>query len=487
MCRRARPDPAARIFGYHASSMGREHSSKPTVPTSPLPLPFVAFERYMLTDDRPSHPMTFTIRLEFSGRCDRAAFEQAVAAAVRRHPFLAAHVEGEGPRHARWVDAADPMPHLDIADAAAPLNFPGSEQIDLRRSTGLRIWVRTGAERTQMRLQFHHCCCDGIGAYEFIEDLLCAYELTLHPGAKDVSFRPVEPDRLRRRTRFGLSWWQNLLRAPIDVSAVLLGIPAFFLLPPVSLASPEPARVDGAARLRLLDYPAHTFDEAATQRLLDQARRTNATFNDVLLAGLASGLHTWNVRHGVRQGMRVIRIIVPFNLRGADDRLPAANVVAMGCMDRHAFSFRSHSGLLAGTKRQMRIFKRFGVPVSFSRILQLLSLIPGVVEHMCGSRRCHATSVLSNLGRMFPDARLPWRDGKLAVGDLVLERVESAPPVRPKTSTSLSTLYYAGRLTIVMNYDRFHFTPDAARGVLATIVEQLSAVGPSASADGSSQ
>ena len=32
------------------------------------------FERYMLKDDRETHSMTFTIRLEFSGVFDREAF-----------------------------------------------------------------------------------------------------------------------------------------------------------------------------------------------------------------------------------------------------------------------------------------------------------------------------------------------------------------------------------------------------------------------------
>lgn len=446
---------------------------------SPLPLPLVAFERYMLTDDRPSHPMTFTIRLYFSGRFDAAAFERAVEAAVARHPLLAAHLDGSRPGRARWVAAADPRPYLDVAEESAPLLFPGSEQIDLRRATGLRIWVRTGESRTQMRLQFHHCCCDGVGAYEFIEDLLCAYELALHPDSAQASWRPLNADLLRRRARFGLAWWQNVLRLPIDFWGVVVGNAQFFFSPAVELASPEAPLVDAAARLRLLDYPAHTFDEAETQRLREQARREHATFNDFLLAGLAAGLRAWNSRLGVRQGLRIVRIMIPFNLRGPDDEtLPAANVVAMLFMDRHAFWFRRRRWLLWSTRLETRFFKFFRFPISFIRSVQLLSLVPGGIRLLCGVGKCYATSVLSNLGKMFPHARLPRREGKLVAGELVLERIESAPPVRPHTGTSLSTLYYADRLTVVMNYDRFHFTPEAARDVLSTIVGALQSTGP---------
>ena len=429
----------------------------------------------MLTDDRPSHPMTFTIRLHFSGRLDGEALKRAVGVAVRRHPLLAAHQQGDEPRHAWWVAATDPMPYLDIADESTPFAFPGSEQIDLRRTTGLRIWARTGTDRVEMRLQFHHSCCDGVGAYDFIEDLLCAYELALHPDSQEAVWRPIDPELLRKRTRFGLSWWRNLLRVPIDFWGILVGNIQFFLTPAVRLASLDTPTVDDAARLRLLDYPSHTFDEADTKRLREQARREGATFNDFLLVVLAGGVKAWNVRRGVRQGMRVIRIMIPFNLRGPEDeRLPAANVVAMLFMDRHAFWFRKRSWLLASTKLETRFFKLFRFPLSFIRSVQVMALIPGGMKLLAGTSKCYATSVLSNLGRMYPNARLPRRDGKLRAGELVLERIESAPPVRPNTSTSLSTLYYADKLTIVMNYDRFEFTADGAQQVLATIIEQLS-------------
>ena len=68
-----------------------------------FPLPLVAFERYMLADDRPEYPMTFTLTLRLAGTVDREAFEAAVDEALARHPLLVALVEGSSRRRPRWV------------------------------------------------------------------------------------------------------------------------------------------------------------------------------------------------------------------------------------------------------------------------------------------------------------------------------------------------------------------------------------------------
>ena len=47
--------------------------------------------------------------------------------------------------------------------------------LDIGSRTGLRVWVRQGDGASRIVMQFHHACCDGIGAYRFLGDLLAAY------------------------------------------------------------------------------------------------------------------------------------------------------------------------------------------------------------------------------------------------------------------------------------------------------------------------
>jgi hypothetical protein len=443
-------------------------------PVSTLPLKFVPFERYMLIDDRPSHPMTFTIRLKFSGRFDQAAFEPAVAEAVARHPFLGAHVTGNKQREWTWSQAADPRPYIDYGDFSAPLRFPEGELIDLRTHTGLRIWVRTNSERTEIRFQFHHSTCDGIGAYRFLEDLLCSYDHAARPGQERVPFRPLDPEKLKTRTRFGMSLLRQTLRIPLEVWGFVVGLITFFLPRPVPSSTPREPEIDEQAKLTLLDYPAHTFDAAETGRLRTVARQTGATFNDLLLRDLLLGLHAWNIRFNPRGGRGLFRVMIPTNLRRPEDEaLPAANVVAMVFVDRWMNLFRHPKFLLWTIKLETKFLKSLELAVSFIRCVATVGLIPGGIEFLASGSRCYATSVLSNMGRAFHECPLPRRDGKIVAGDLVLEAVESAPPIRPFTSTSFTVLSYADKLTLIMNYDRFRFTPETAQALLAQIVSQI--------------
>ena len=440
----------------------------------PLPLKLVAFERYMLADDRPSHPMTFTMRLKFSGRFDAKAFRQAVEIAAARHPFFQAYIEGDRPRELRWTSSGPGTTYVDIDQFDAPLKFPGSERIDLRHETSLRIWVRTRSDASEMRIQFHHSTADGVAAYRFLEDLLCAYDQEVYPEAGRSAFRPLEPSRLRDRTSFGLSWTRFVLRIPQEIWGIAIGMITFLFGRPVEIISPSRPTVSEDDKLRLLDYPAHAFDPEKFKRLRAAAREAGVTLNDLLLRDMFLAIQTWNARHDPRTRRRSIRISVPMDLRTEGDVLmPAADVVAMVFLDRRPSIFPGARWLLKAINWEMRFIKagRFGI--AFVRACGLVCLIPGGLNFLTRDNRCCATAVLSNMGRPLSDSKLARQDDKVIAGDLVLEAIESAPPVRPYTAAAFTCLSYAGRFVLIMNYDRYHFTPEVARDFLDTIAQQI--------------
>ena len=69
------------------------------------PLRLTPFEWYMFDDGGQGSPMTFLIRLVFSGQVDREAFVTSVRRAIQRHPLLRAHVTGSRRRTLEWVPA----------------------------------------------------------------------------------------------------------------------------------------------------------------------------------------------------------------------------------------------------------------------------------------------------------------------------------------------------------------------------------------------
>ncbi|MGD9648350.1 MAG: hypothetical protein AB7U73_21750 [Pirellulales bacterium] len=443
-----------------------------------LPLRFSPFERYMLRDDRPSHPMTFTIRLKFAGSFDQPAFERAMLAAVERHPLLCARLAGDRPADFTWVASPDARPYLDVAPLDAPLRFPGAEQIDLRHYNGLRIWVRTGPdstgiERTEMRFQFHHSCCDGLGAYRYIEDALACYHREVVPG-EHPPLRPLDSTALARRARYGLTWWKLVLRLPAEIWGAVVGLVMFLLVRPRPLKtsqSPAPGSDDG---LTLLDYPAYKFDVTTSHRLRDVAKGAGVTMNDLLLCELFRAMSRWNALQDPRAGGGNLRIMMPVSLRvPGDEQTPAANIVAMVNLDRNLTIYKNPRLLLKTIQLETRFLQYFRFGLAFIRCITFFGWIPGGIEFMASGGRCYATSVLSNLGRVLVETPNPWQDGRLVSGNLLLEAIESAPPVRPHTHTSLTCLFYDGRLSVIQNYDRHHFTPAAAEALLQVTIDQL--------------
>ena len=434
-------------------------------------LKLVAFERYLLADDRPSHPMTFRIKLRFSGRFDASAFRNAVEEAIGRHPLLHAHLSGNWLSRLRWVPAPDVSTYLDMAGLEDPLTFPGCEQIDLGVESGVRIWVRTSQDATDMRFQFHHACCDGIGAYRLVEDLLCAYDQAVYPHANRSEYRPLDAKLLVRRTHFGLSWTRLLLRLPQEFWGMVVGTINFLVRRPVEILTPHKPTLSEEDRLRLVDYPARTLDERTVR---DAAKDANVTLNDLIMRDLFLAVQEWNGRHDPVSAGRTIRIMIPVDLRGpGDEQMPAANVVGMVFLDRRLSIVPDVRRLLKSISWGMRVIKAGRFALAFVRMCGLVELIPGAMRLLAGRNRCHATTVLSNGGRPLEAGKFLRRDGKILTGDLVLETVESAPPGRPGTTATFSCLSYAGQFKLILNYDRNCFTPRAAQALLDTVAGQI--------------
>lgn len=450
------------------------------------PLPLVAFETYMLNDDRDSHPMTFTIRLKFSGTCDREALQQAIPVALARHPLIAARIAKVGKRQLAWTwdHAADPP--LDFADESVPLRFSDGELIDLEAGCGLRIWVRQGDDRVDMRVQFHHSCCDGVGAYGFVEDMLCAYHNASVSQSQQVTLRPLDESRLKHRTQFGLSWWKLLLRIPMEMWGLIVGYTMFIIQRPAKIytESPTPGSDDG---LTLLDLPAKTLTQEQIGRMKVVAKRDGASLNDLLLSDLCIAIKDWNTQHHSFSRWRPIRIMIPMSLRvDGDEEMPAANVVAMVFVDRNPYWLPNPRWLLKTIVWELNFIKALRLSLAFVRSVTIADHVPGGLRYLTRPTRCYATCVLSNMGRVFSNAPLDYEEGKLITGGMKLEAVESAPPIRPHTKIALSVVSYAGNMALILNYDRHAFTPQAAEEFFAVVMQQIEKVAQETS-DGRSE
>ena len=466
-----------------------------------FPLPMAAFERYMLADDRPDYPMVFVLTLQLAGQIDRAALERSLCDALGRHPLLHALVDRTIRRRPCWVSAGDRPPQLDWDVEGVPLRCVGGADgvaIDLTSRPGLRVWVRQGGQGAELSLQFHHACCDGLGALRFIGDVLSAYGIHVAGGHDKPVPRPVDVGRLATRGKLGRGKLGrgNLGRgdeSTLERTLAFLGnlshMLRFVARRPVPLSSPadlppaEPVLSDRTETQTLPSIEHHAFSEVQTQRLRDVAARHGTTLNDLLMRDMFLTINQWNsLAHGQQSGRQRgrqsgwLRVSMPTNLRRPDDeQMPASNFVSHTFLTRRPRAMRNPQKLLAGIQRETAAIKRTRRGLCFIRVIEAAQALCGDMPRLLVGSRCRATTVLSNLGHIERSlaATFPQNAGRIVAGNLTLKSITAAPPIRPNTSAAFLAYCYAGRLNIGALFDQKIFTRAQAQTLLNKYTNRL--------------
>lgn len=440
-----------------------------------FPLPLVAFERYMLADERPDFPMTFHLRLDVSGTLDERAFTLAVGEAVGRHPLLRAVVRRLPGRGLCWVplDAFDTP--ISWASSLPAVTDPEVHQLDIRERPGIRLWVERQPGGARVTFLIHHAICDGIGAFEFVGDMLAAYARRTGGGDPLPAAATVTPEVLRRRGDFPVE-----LPEPVSTGRIVWDATreAFRWLAQRSapLAIPagnEPS--DGQA----VPFPGcllHSFSADETARLRRAASRRDAMANDLLLRDMFLAIAQWNREHGPDRPGDWLRINMPTGLRGpCHANMPAANAMSYAFLTRRARACGDPAGLLQSVRAETELIKRWHLGLFFIDGLRAVQRVPGAMQWMVAGNRCFATVVLTNLGnaaRRFR-SRFPRQCGKVVAGDVVVENLLGVPPVRPMTHATFAVSQYAGQLHVWMRVNPRLFTRCTAEQLLQCFVGQV--------------
>ena len=442
------------------------------------------FERFMWSDDRPRFPLVFQVNLCFEGQLDPGVMREAFRFAIGRHPLLRATIQATG-RAAAWVAPATGWPELGVYPRSRQ-DEPRLAAIDLTKSPGLQGWMRETADGWDIKLLFHHACCDGQGARMLIQDLVLAYAVLRGVSRHHNPFFKLDISDLDRRGSYppaigraaGFAWklqnfWWFFSRRPLPTAttASLGGASQ-------SGGDKAVAAVDGAASgadAVGVGLCSHTFSAADSARLQDPQRRDGVSLNAVAVAILFSLIGQWQRRHGVNPAAWV-RISVPCDLRGREDeRMPAANRYTYVFLNRRVAECGSWVQLLAGVQAELheRLQTRFGV--NFLARLKLLANRPRLMRWVLGRATCFSTAVLTNLSD--PSRRLRKR---LPVDEDHFFWLEGArchnlnvctPPLRPRTHWGIGIFEYAGRITVTFRYDTETIAAADAEQLLARYIE----------------
>ncbi|MEN6336275.1 MAG: chromosome condensation protein [Phycisphaerales bacterium] len=436
-------------------------------------LAFTTLEEWLFWEDRPAYPWSCFIRLHFTGQLDRAAFETAACRVLRRHPLFCAKARMRGRMHLEWVVQDDPQPTVTWQSGAVGGAFPAATSVDLFQEIGIRFHVVSDGRRCDLTLQFHHACCDGVGILAFIDELLIAYALALGAVSDGLRLPPLEPERLIRRDKFGLTFGKRVRMAPGRLLG-LDGAAKFLLRSPATIVPHQPCEDDGPPPP---GYPAvlsGVLEPGESSRLRDVAAQHGATLNSLLTRELFLALADWRTRWNVPGADDWLRIMIPINLRTDGDRqLPAASLASFVCLDRRRQDFADRERLLNGIHEQMRAVLQRKLGFTFVSSCRALNLIPGMLRAHIRKPRCQVSTVLTNLGRTFVHSPLPRQTGRLVAGNVTLEGLDSVAPIRPYTCASFAATTYADRLTITLHYDPRPLTGPQAADLLDTFLRRL--------------
>lgn len=437
-----------------------------------IQVPLTPFEHYMMADDRPDYPMVSWMCANFTGTFDRHIFERALREALKRHPLLRSYILGSATdRRSKifWIPAKNDWPHVDWADKGTPLNFPHSEVIDLHQEIGIRCFIRESQNKTQLFLQTHHACCDGMGMMGFFEDFLMAYAV-FHPVTNEpINLRPIQVQVPLNRDKFKLSGIEQLMM----MTHALKRVVSFFFnqFEPLSLPNPPPSTDKNCVQTFV--YEGYRFSDSEIQALRQIAVRYRVTLNELLLASLFLALNQWNKCYGFGNG-HPIRIAVPISLHHlAENPAAAPNLMSLVFLHRNQESFHSLYSLLEGIHHEMQSILKWKFGLTFLKVFRLLGKMKGGVAWMLRGERAYSSVIFSFLGEVLKYASLPRINDRIIVGNMILESLDGFPPLRPKTHVSFGAGIYAGRLGISMHYNHLLFQAHQARELLNMVVDQV--------------
>jgi hypothetical protein len=207
--------------------------------------------------------------------------------------------------------------------------------------------------------------------------------------------------------------------------------------------------------------------------LLSNARQQGVTLNDLLVYTLFLVLAK-HQEPPSKEPFPWLRVCVPTSFRPAGpDPLSAINQVSLAFLNRRSLDIKADRQFLQGIHQEMSKIKRHKLGIAFLLGLVVGRRKIGGMLSLCRARRCQATAVLSNPGRIYETSPLKNDQGKIALGSATLESIDFLTPVRPKTSIALATLSYAGQLQLTLHYDPFTLNASQSQALLDDFAKSL--------------
>ncbi len=446
-----------------------------------FPLPLSDFEHYMLTDDRPSYPMVFTLIAHLSGSLDQAHFTEAVSAALRCHPLLKCRIQKLPGRGWCWVEEHDVSAKIDWQEQPAgwmPVDQPIAP-IDLRRESGLRVFVAASTDRAQIVFHFHHSCSDGGGAVEFLGEVLARYGLaTVAENQEAPTVGTVNRSQLARRGEYSATP-SNGSHPNRSVSQILGKAGRLLLRRPTPVLARRSVNERGRHLAGQSSMITQVLSKDVVKGLRASAQTLSASVNDLCVLEMLRLIQSWNRSAGAQSLNRWIRLVIPVSLRTPDhDQMPAANLVSCAFVTRKGAECDDAAALLQSIRKQTSETLHSQEGLVFLKCIRFLRRVPGLLSLVLRTKSCFGSMILAYVGdvrRLF-SGRFPQHHGKWVAGNVTIERIDGVAPIRRNTRAAMSIGTYAGEMIINLRTDQTALSQRDAADFLDQFAARLTRV-----------
>lgn len=439
----------------------------------PPSLPLAPIEEYMFRADQSANPMCFYIRLGFCGQFDRHALEKAFGNALQWHPLLTSRIVQTARGRLEWVPVAESQEPIHWISGKTGEDFPRLERIDLKAERGIRLAVVESTERSDLILQVHHSCADGLGFFQFIADLLDQYaRVTGSPPMLPDSPKPL-PEALSGRGTFGLTSGQLLRLLPKQLVG-LDGARKFFLRKPIPLV---PVSLSPGTDALAADFPAILTRQLSVEELRQLKRAASdqgVTANELMIRALFMAIDQWQRQRVPGPEAGWLRILIPLNMRTlAKLKAPAANLVSLVFLHRSRAELKHSQELLNGIHRELQLIRRFDLGLTFPLSLYFCKILPGGLAKQVDPNSCRSTCIFSNLGTVLGKLKTPYGVGRFETESLRLETIEIANILPPHNHIAFTSSLYARKFFITLHYDSRVISKDGANSLFDNFMRLL--------------
>ncbi|MEC9094900.1 MAG: hypothetical protein VX438_19485 [Planctomycetota bacterium] len=433
------------------------------------PLKLVNFERYMLADDCPDYPMVIAVKATLKGQLNRAAFESAFEKVLENNPLLTSKISQRlddyywtptNPIAIVWTNSAPKMIRLNLAE-----------------DPGIKAFANCGEDSCELTLFIHHSVADAKGICQLLEDWLNYYGIFAGGNGKASAVQKLDQERHRsnlylpHRGRFGMNLFKYLLR-PFQELCGVVGLIEYFSHRPVAIG-PQSVQHNPDSESLTHDQTTLKFSVDETQQVFSDSKSTRYKINDMMVASMYTACHHWLEIHQPEQCHRHQRIVIPIDMRSkTTPEKCIANHVSMVFLDRRPARHLSVRNLCWSIWLEMTAIKamRLGLTlihlISFYRVRKNISgLFP--------RNRSVATTILSNMGQLFPRSPLRNRDAQLECHGLTLTELNLFPPIRPYTWISCLVHTYGNQIRISANWCSESLKPQDVLEILAKFKQTL--------------